>query len=204
MRSSLAFTASALLLGCTFNGKPFGPSATEHDQPGPSASGGARACEAEWLEQAHHNGMTGPCWDPPGEYQTVPPIHIVAGMRDMGRTPDGNDVYWFDMPKESPTEGRDPSECASLPTGHAYVADEIAYQPYADEDPLLAKPTIADMLGESLAQVLGDLDKLDVPLCVVVSWDESCQRAPGTLCDDQRSPDDEGRLRLTFAGKHPQ
>jgi hypothetical protein len=144
--------------------------------------------------------MKGACWDPPGPYETVPPVHVVPGVRAMERPPSGDDIYWIDMPKEAVLS--DISGCGSLPTGSAYVADSIQYLPYSDEDGL-PRPEIPDQLGEPVTKVLEYLDGLGTPFCVTVRWDPACEREPGTVCADERSPDESGGLTLTAAGKRP-
>jgi hypothetical protein len=217
-KKMIAMAVAALLVGfapagcgVTVNGKPFAPgssgnpslsneSSSHGGGDGERGSRGSRGCGPDQLDRVARNGYKGgPCWDPPGRYDTTPPVHIVAGMRQMERTNDEADVYWFEMPQEASQEGAH----AMIPTGGMMVADFIAYEPYASQDGLMPAPEIPDMLGEPLAKVLSYFDGLDQPFCLRVEWDADCQREPGTLCRDVQHPDSTGEVRFTFAGKRP-
>lgn len=179
---TLALTACAVKV----NGKSYGPSSGSTGSSGSSgnSSAGARS-------------------EPSNE---LPPVHPVPGMRSMGRLSFGADVYWFDIPKEAVF--RDPGgsawvqTCANVPAPEHWVADTVHWEPYGEHGNR-KKPAIPDMTGEPLASALKRLDELDAPLCVFVAWDESCEREPGTVCGDSRTPDINGSLRLTVAGRHP-
>ena len=129
-------------------------------------------CSAEAVMTARHQGLVGTCWDPPGDEAFAPPVHVVAGPRQMA-----DDLYWFDMPREATV---DPNyRCALLP---GTLDHQFPYDPYSG-DGGRAVPSFPRLDGLTVTQALAALDRLDAPLCVeLITWTTSCPVEAGHVC----------------------
>jgi len=116
--------------------------------------------------------LRGACWDPPGSREWSEAITVVPGRREVAR-----DIFWFEMPKEGRVEVN--YGCVELPGGMANTWWN--YEPYA-RDGGVAAFGMPDVEGKQLAQALDAIDALDLPACVVVQRDASCQKPAGTVC----------------------
>ena len=198
---ALSFLAVALA-GCTMTGG-FGLGKSQASGGGPSAgpSGGAsgspkpsapeEAPEGRRLARTHAEAsragnckpdvekyardrklLKGPCWDPPGSREFADAITIVPGRREVQR-----DIFWFEMPKQARVDVN--YGCAELPGG---MTDTWwSYEPYA-RDGGVAAFGMPDVKGKQLSQALDAIDALDLPACVVVQRDGSCDKPAGTVC----------------------
>lgn len=146
-------------------------------------------CTAENLVTARQQGLTGPCWDPPGREAFAAPVHVVPGLRQMA-----DDLWWFDMPREGEVDPN--TRCPLLP---AAGDGTYSYDPYSDEGGQPA-PAIPAVTGMTVAQALAALDRLDAPLCVqLITWTTSCPQPEGHVCQ-QNFDDRYAQVNLIVRG----
>ena len=146
-------------------------------------------CTPENLVTARQQGLTGPCWDPPGSQAFAPPVHVVPGLRQMA-----DEVWWIDMPREGELDPN--TNCPMLPSASG---GSYHYDPYSDEggQPVPAIPVVT---GLPVADALAAIDRLDAPVCVqLITWTTSCPQPAGHVCQ-QNFDDRYAQVNLIVRG----